>query len=236
MGREIEKEAVVRGHEVISVFDPAEDMPFDHDKLLEADLAIEYSIPDSVINNILTCFKASKPIVVGTTGWYEHLPEINKTCLSCGGTLFFAPNFSLTVNIFFRLNKYLAGLMNHQKGYEVLISEVHHTKKKDAPSGTAERLAIGLVDNLDDKNNWITFGKGALVGLTPGEIPIMYSREDDVVGIHEVEYQSDADKISIRHEAHNRKGFAIGTLVASEWVLSKKGVFGMEDLLKDTLK
>lgn len=236
MGREIEAEAGKRRHEVVGVFDPDYRRRLDYAALSKSDIAIEFSLPDTAKENMITCFKANKPVVCGTTGWYKQLKSVMEICREFDGTLLYSPNFSLTVNSFFKLNSYLARFMNNMDGYEVSVSEVHHAKKKDAPSGTAVKLAENLAKILFIRNKWVVLEKGSVGLMAENEFPVFYSRQEGVTGIHEVEYKSSIDKISIRHEAFNRKGFAIGTLIASEWVLSKKGIFTMDDLMDDVFQ
>ena len=232
MGKEIEKISLERGHQIISICDPYAGEAFDLEKLKLADIAIEYSVPSVVHENILKCFGVAVPVVVGTTGWYQQLPDIIEACEKFKATIFYSPNYSIGVNIFFRINEMLAKLMKDQPDYEVKLNEVHHTKKKDAPSGTTIKLADIILSTLERKKSWVCNEKGNEIELNADTIPITYSREDDVVGFHEVDYLSSSDKITLVHEAYSRKGFAVGTLVASEWLIGRKGVFTMHDLLQ----
>ena len=191
-----------------------------------ADVAIEFSMPAVAMDNYRRAFAAGVPVVSGTTGWLEHLPEIKEAC-KAGQTFFYASNFSLGVNIFFALNKYLAKIMNDFPAYDVRMVETHHVHKLDAPSGTAITLAEGLIDNIERKNKWVE-------GKEPAEdeIGICSVREGEVPGIHTVIYESDVDTISITHDAKSRMGFALGAVIAAEFTCGKKGFLTMQDMLK----
>lgn len=196
------------------------------DAFKSADVAIEFSMPAVAMDNYRRAFAAGVPVVSGTTGWLEHLPEIKEAC-KAGQTFFYASNFSLGVNIFFALNKYLAKIMNDFPAYDVRMVETHHVHKLDAPSGTAITLAEGLIDNIERKNKWVE-------GKEPAEdeIGICSVREGEVPGIHTVIYESDVDTISITHDAKSRMGFALGAVVAAEFTCGKKGFLTMQDMLK----
>jgi 4-hydroxy-tetrahydrodipicolinate reductase len=226
MGKEIEQIAVARGHEVVLKMTEEnrnEVLP----RLSDADAAIEFSQPGSAISNIEACFSANVPVVVGTTGWYDHFDSIATQCKSNGQALFTATNFSLGVNLFFEMNRQLAKLMNPHTDYEVSMEEIHHVHKLDSPSGTAITIAEGLIDELDSKASWTEDNSAP----SNSEINIISSREGEVPGTHVVHYNSEIDHIEIKHEAHNRKGFALGSVLAAEWIQGKKGVFTMKDLL-----
>lgn len=225
MGREIEQIAKKRGHEIVSIIDIDNQADFESEAFRSAEVAIEFTIPSVAIENYRKCFAAGVPVVSGTTGWLEHLPEIKKACNE-GKTFFYASNFSLGVNIFFALNKYLAKIMNGFPAYEVNMEEVHHIHKLDAPSGTAITLAEGIIEELDRKNSWVE-GKKA----TTNEIEITAIRRDEVPGIHSITYESDVDSIRITHDAKSRKGFALGAVVAAEFTCRKKGFLTMTDML-----
>ena len=227
MGHAIEQIALQRGHEIVSVIDVNNQEDFASDAFKSADVAIEFSMPAVAMDNYRRAFAAGVPVVSGTTGWLEHLPEIKAACKN-GQTFFYASNFSLGVNIFFALNKYLAKIMNDFPAYNVRMVETHHVHKLDAPSGTAITLAEGLIDNIERKSRWVE-GKEA----AKDEIEICSIREGEVPGIHTVIYESDVDTISITHDAKSRMGFALGAVVAAEFTCGKKGFLTMQDLLKN---
>ena len=226
MGHAIEQIALQRGHEIVSVIDVNNQEDFMSDAFKSADVAIEFSMPAVAMDNYRRAFAAGVPVVSGTTGWLEHLPEIKEAC-KAGQTFFYASNFSLGVNIFLALNKYLAKIMNDFPAYDVRMVETHHVHKLDAPSGTAITLAEGLIDNIERKNKWVE-------GKEPAEdeIGICSVREGEVPGIHTVIYESDVDTISITHDAKSRMGFALGAVVAAEFTCGKKGFLTMQDMLK----
>ena len=226
MGHAIEQIALQRGHEIVSVIDVNNQEDFTSDAFKSADVAIEFSMPAVAMDNYRRAFAAGVPVVSGTTGWLEHLPEIKEAC-KAGQTFFYASNFRLGVNIFFALNKYLAKIMNDFPAYDVRMVETHHVHKLDAPSGTAITLAEGLIDNIERKNKWVE-------GKEPAEdeIGICSVREGEVPGIHTVIYESDVDTISITHDAKRRMGFALGAVIAAEFTCGKKGFLTMQDMLK----
>jgi 4-hydroxy-tetrahydrodipicolinate reductase len=226
MGKEIEQIALSRGHKITLIVDAHNATTYTLEELKKADVAIEFSTPDSVISNIYKCFEAGVPIVVGTTGWLNKLDEIKKACLDKKQTLFYTSNYSIGVNLFFKLNTQLARLMNNHKEYNVSMEEIHHVHKLDSPSGTAISLANQAIAQLDEKQKWVN-----LATQNKNELGIISKRLDEVPGTHTVTYGSDIDEISITHIAYNRKGFALGAVVAAEWVRDKKGVFGMEQLM-----
>jgi 4-hydroxy-tetrahydrodipicolinate reductase len=222
MGKVIEEIALKRGHSVVFKTNEAS-MEKD---VSRADVAIDFSTPETVVDNIKKCFAVNVPVVVGTTGWYERFSEVCRLCELGGHSLFHATNFSIGVNIFFEVNKTLAKLMNTQPDYEIEMTEIHHTQKLDSPSGTAITLADGIIENVDRKSSWSE--------NKPGEesILIQAKRERDVPGMHIVNYENEIDKIEIKHEAKGRIGFATGAVLAAEWLLDKPGVYTMKDLLK----
>lgn len=226
MGHAIEKIALDRGHKIVAIIDVNNSADFDSAAFKSADVAIEFSTPDSAINNYRKCFEANIPVVAGTTGWLEHMDEVKKACTEQGKTFFYASNYSLGVNIFFTLNKYLAKIMNNYPNYDVKMEEIHHIHKLDAPSGTAITLAEGLINELDRKDRWNleTEEKNT-------DVAIHCIREGEVPGIHEIVYESEADVISIKHDAKSRIGFALGAVVAAEFTSGKKGFLGMNDML-----
>ncbi len=225
MGKAIEQEALERGHE-ISLRVDSSNADFGADMLETSDLAIDFSTPDAAPKNIHKCFDAGIPVVVGTTAWDGEYPAIEERCEKEGRTLFHAPNFSIGVNLFFALNRYLASLMNGQEAYDVDIEEVHHKEKKDAPSGTAVHLAKDLIAALDRKTQWVKEK-----AEEPGALQVASERKDDVKGTHTVRYSSPIDDITIQHKAHSRKGFALGAVLAAEWVKDRSGIFTMQDML-----
>jgi len=226
MGKEIEKIALERGHEIIYKFDVVDRESFTKENLNNVDVAIEFTQPESAYNNYLKCFEANIPVVSGTTGWLDKLPDIKSQCVQNGKTFFYASNFSIGVNVFFKLNKHLAKLINKIEGYDSSISETHHTEKKDAPSGTAITLAEDLIENSDKKKTWVKEN-----AVNNSELVIRSFREGKVPGIHTVKYESDVDYIEIKHSAKNRKGFAIGAVLAAELTQKKSGFLNMDDLL-----
>ncbi len=227
MGHEIEKIALQRGHEIVCTIDINENSKFDSPEFKSADVAIEFTSPDSALQNYRKAFAANVPVVSGTTGWLEHLEEIKQACENNGQTFFYASNFSLGVNIFFALNNYLAKVMNRFPDYDVQMEETHHIHKLDAPSGTAITLAEGILDNLDRKRSW-----SLDEAKDENELQIKAFREGEVPGIHTVIYESEADSIRITHDAKSRKGFALGAVLAAEFTKDKKGFLGMTDMLK----
>ena len=226
MGKEIEKIALERNHEVIFKFDVNNKDEFTVDNLKKVDVAIEFTQPESAYGNYMKCFEANIPVVSGTTGWLDNLPDVKIQCEQNGQTFFYASNFSIGVNLFFKLNKQLANLMNNIEGYDVYISETHHTEKKDAPSGTAITIAEDLIANFNKKQSWV---KENAVNNT--ELAIRSFREGKVPGIHTVKYESDVDYIEISHSAKSRKGFALGAVLAAEFTIINKGFLTMNDLL-----
>ncbi len=228
MGREIEEMAQEQGHDVLVVIDNENDWVKYKDSLTEADVAIEFSMPETAVSNIRRCFDAGLPVVSGTTGWTESLDAIQEVCQQSGNAFFYASNFSLGMNIMFELNKKLAALMSKHPQYHILIEEIHHSGKKDAPSGTAITLADSIMQYHPIKSKWVN--KPA---LNADELEIISIRKDKIPGSHFVKYYSDVDSLEIKHSAHSRKGFVIGALMAAEWLIGKKGYFSMKDMLYD---
>ena len=228
MGKEIEKVARSRGHEIVCIIDINNQDDFESEAFKSADVAIEFTNPMVAYSNYMKAFKADVKLVSGSTGWMaEHGEEIKKLCTEGGKTLFWSSNFSLGVSIFSALNKYLAKIMNQFPAYDVTMSETHHIHKLDAPSGTAITLAEGIIENVDRKDRWTLE-----TAEQPTDLPIHAIREGEVPGIHEVTYESDVDYISIKHDAKSRAGFALGAVVAAEFTAGKKGFLGMDDMLK----
>jgi 4-hydroxy-tetrahydrodipicolinate reductase len=220
MGKEIEEIALQRGHEII--IKTSSNDSFD---INLADVAIDFSVPTSAYSNISNCINKNVPVVSGTTGWLDRYEEAVNLCNEKKGSFIYASNFSVGVNIFFELNNQLAKMMNNLSDYNITMEEIHHTKKLDAPSGTAITLANGIIEN-SYKSSWELNGE-----ISEKSIPIIAKRIPDVPGTHTVDYSSEVDSIEITHTAHNRKGFALGAVIAAEWILNKKGVFTMRDVL-----
>jgi 4-hydroxy-tetrahydrodipicolinate reductase len=220
MGKVIERIALERGHEIVLRKSGKDTF----EGLEHADVAIDFSIPDAAVSNISTCLDNNIPVISGTTGWLENYDKMVVLCQEKNGAFIYGSNFSLGVNIFFQLNDYLAKIMSKIGQYKIAMEEVHHTQKLDAPSGTAITLAKGIIDN-SDYSSW------ALENAKDDEILIDAKRIENVPGTHSVFYNSDVDTIEIKHIAHNREGFALGAVVAAEWIQRKKGVFTMKDVL-----
>ncbi|MCD7901176.1 MAG: 4-hydroxy-tetrahydrodipicolinate reductase [Bacteroides sp.] len=226
MGKEIEKVALSRGHEIVCIIDIHNQGDFESEAFRSADVAIEFTSPKVAYNNYIKTFNAGVKLVSGSTGWMaEHGEEIKKLCREEGKTLFWASNFSLGVVIFSAVNNYLAKVMNQFPIYDVSMSETHHIHKLDAPSGTAITLAEGILENLERKTSWVE-GEAK----TADQLPIEAIREGEVVGIHTIRYDSDADSISITHDAKNRSGFVLGAILAAEYTAIHEGYLGMNDL------
>lgn len=235
MGKMIEKIATDRHHQIVLKIDHDNLDDLTVENLQKADVAIEFSTPDTVLGNIKKCFEAGVPIVVGTTGWYGQLQQIKDSCLDSNNALIYASNFSVGVNVFFHVNEVLAKLMNKYPYYDVQVEEIHHTQKLDSPSGTAMTIAEGIIDNLDTKNEWVnTLDKNdnsdILDQLKPDQLLIESLRIDSVPGTHTVIYDSEIDTIEFKHTAHNRSGFALGAVLAAEWIQGKKGFFTAKDM------
>lgn len=228
MGKMIQEIAISRGHKEVRVFDPSIEKPLKQEDLDNIDVAVEFSTPDSAPQNYLICFQAGVPVVSGTTGWLTRWDEICKAALSANTGFFYSSNFSLGVNLFFKLNTMLARIMAPQKNYVPHIEEIHHVHKSDAPSGTAITLAEGLFQENTSLNQWVLNRIGS-----EHDLPIFFTREGKVTGTHTVSYVGDVDKISIKHEAFKREGFAFGAVLAAEFLIDKKGIFSMKDLLAD---
>lgn len=227
MGREIEKILAERGHEVALIIDQENSHELDAEHLKGIDVALEFTTPATAYENLRRCIACHVPVVSGTTGWTERLGELERYCREEGSALFYASNYCLGVNLLFRLNRQLARLMNHFPQYEVSIEEVHHTQKKDAPSGTAITLADGILAEVERKHEWIND-----TNATPSQIAIRSVREGMIPGIHTVSYESADDRLELRHEIKNRRTLAEGAVVAAEFLCGKVGVYTMDDLLK----
>lgn len=226
MGKEIEKIALGRGHEIVCIIDVNNQDDFESEAFRSADVAIEFTNPMVAYSNYIKAFNAGVKLVSGSTGWMEeHGEEIKKLCTEGGKTLFWSSNFSLGVAIFSAVNTYLAKIMNQFPAYDVTMSETHHIHKLDAPSGTAITLAEGILENMERKSNWVKEEAHAA-----GELPIHSIREGEVCGIHSIRYDSDADSITITHDAKNRGGFSLGAVLAAEYTAMHEGYLGMSDL------
>ncbi len=229
MGKEIAQKATELGDTIAGVYDRDEDWKNDPEPLKLCDVVIDFSRPMAAPDNIRRCLTAHKPIVVGTTGWYHHLPELTHLCQKLGGAIFYAPNFSIGINIFFEIAEKLARALNVYP-YETSIKEVHHIHKVDAPSGTAIALAARIISQLNKYHEWqLVMGGNA----DEGKLPITAVREGEVTGFHEVTFKSDSDIIRLSHEALNRSGFVMGALAAARWILNRKGIFTMKDMIGD---
>ena len=221
MGKTIEQIALKRGHEIVLKVDENTN----EYNISEADVAIDFSIPSVAFKNITNCFNNNVPVICGTTGWLEKFDEATDICKKNNGAFIYASNFSLGVNIFFELNDYLAKMMKNLGQYNISMEEIHHTKKLDAPSGTAITLAEDIIKHTS-KNKWALD-----VTTSEDELPIVAKRIPGVPGTHSIKYESEVDTIDIKHTAHNRQGFALGAVVAAEWLADKKGIFSMKDVL-----
>lgn len=220
MGKVIENIALERGHEIVLKKGSQDSF----EGLLNADVAIDFSVPDSAVSHISECLNHNIPVISGTTGWLENYNEMVSLCEKQNGSFIYGSNFSLGVNIFFELNNYLAKMMKNLSDYKVSMEEIHHTQKLDAPSGTAISLAEGIINN-SNYTNW------TMESPTADQIHIEAKRIENIPGTHSIFYDSKVDQIEIKHTAHNREGFALGSVIAAEWIIGKKGVFTMKDVL-----
>ncbi|WP_113654133.1 4-hydroxy-tetrahydrodipicolinate reductase [Pedobacter namyangjuensis] len=232
MGQIIERFALERGHEIVLKITADNLADLNKENLKKADVAIDFSAPDAAVDNIYKCFEASLPVVVGTTGWYGSLQEIKNDCLKSNNALLYGSNFSIGVNLFFHLNKVLAKLMNNYPAYDVQVEEIHHTQKLDAPSGTAMTIAEGIIDEVERKSEWLNEVVGTPIPdvIKNEQLLIESHRIENVPGTHTVVYSSEVDDIEIKHTAHNRAGFALGAVVAAEWLLNKQGFYNIADV------
>ena len=227
MGREIEKIAIQRGHDIPLIIDIQNAQELDRENLRVCDVAIEFTMPESAVNNYLACFEAGIPVVSGTTGWLHHRDYVHEKCLEMDGTFFYASNFSIGVNLFFELNRKLAALMAKHAQYKARMKEIHHTQKLDAPSGTAISLAEDIIRALPELDSWTLEPSNSY-----SQLPIEAERTGVVPGTHIITYESEVDYIEITHLAKNRKGFALGAVMAAEYCHTHKGILSMSDLLK----
>ena len=226
MGKAIEEIAINRGHTIGLKIDIHSLADFTKENLQQCDVAIEFTSPHTAVQNILTCIEAGIPVVCGSTGWLARWEEVKQACEANNGSLVYASNYSVGVNVFFEVNQLLARLMNPQTDYEVSMEEIHHTEKKDAPSGTAITLAEQILENLGRKKQWVNEQT-----VSPEELSIISERIDPAPGTHKIKYSSSVDDIEIIHTAHNRQGFATGAVLAAEFIKGKKGIFSMKDVL-----
>ena len=226
MGHTIERIALERNHQVVLKINDENLNDLTGENIRKADVAIEFTNPDSAVDNILFCLENNVPVVCGTTGWLKQLKFVEDKCKELNGAFLYASNYSVGVNIFFEINKKLAALMNAHLTYNVAIEETHHTHKKDAPSGTAITLAEQVIEALDKKNKWVNDR-----AEDAEQLSIISKRIDEVPGTHSVKYSSSIDDIEIIHTAHNRDGFAEGAVLAAEFIRGKKGIFSMKDVL-----
>ncbi len=226
MGKAIEEIALKKGHSIVMRITDQNLDELTKENLSKADVAIEFTSPESALTNIMLCFEAGIAVVCGTTGWLLQMNIVKDKCKEKNGTFLYASNFSIGVNIFFELNKKLAQLMNQHNDYKILIEEIHHTEKKDAPSGTAIILAEQIIEASGIKNKWVNNTSENI-----NDLSIISKRINNTPGTHSIKYTSDVDDIEILHTAHNRKGFAAGAVLAAEFIYGKKGIFSMKDVL-----
>ncbi len=232
MGKLLERFAQERGHEICITIDADNASDIRSERFKEADVAIEFSVPHAALEHIYDAFEADVPIVVGTTGWYDELAAVEQKCRAGNNTLLYASNFSVGVNVFFYVNKVLARLMNSYSQYDVQVEEIHHTQKLDAPSGTAITIAEGILDGLERKNTWVNelIVQQDDVITKPNELLIESHRIEEVPGTHTVIYSSEVDELEFKHTAHSRAGFALGAILAAEWLHGKKGFYSIQDM------
>jgi 4-hydroxy-tetrahydrodipicolinate reductase len=226
MGKAIEEIAVEKGHEVVLKIDISNANEFNKENIAKADVAIEFTGPHSAFENVSKCLQLGIPVVSGSTGWLDKWNEVKDLCTAVNGAMVYASNYSIGVNLFFELNTYLARLMNKHKEYDVVMKEIHHTQKKDAPSGTAITLAEQVLANINSKKQWVNDATNKADDLV-----IVSERIDPYPGTHTIKYRSSIDEIEITHTAHSRKGFAGGAVLAAEFLVGKKGIFGMREVL-----
>lgn len=228
MGKEIEAIARERGHDIALIVDVNNRHDLSAENLKKCDVAIEFSSPQTAVDNVLACLSAGAPVVCGSTGWLAQLDEVEQVCKANNGAFFYASNYSVGVNIFFRINQILAAMMSSVQGYSLSMEEVHHTEKKDAPSGTAITIAELIMAELKGISKWVNTAAHA-----DNELPIVSLREPNVPGTHTVRYNSSVDEITLTHTAKSRRGFALGAVLAAEFLQGKRGCYGMNDMLSE---
>lgn len=228
MGHEIEQVLLRRGHTIGLIIDENNRSELTPSALRDIDVAIEFTTPDTAYDNILACIESGTAVVSGTTGWTQRLPELQQRCREVGGTMIYSSNYSLGVNVAFRVNRYLAELMNRFDSYDVRIEEIHHIHKKDAPSGTAITLADDIIARMERKSSWADAAKAGA-----SDIAITSVRKGEVPGTHTVTYESDDDVLELRHTLKSRRALAVGAVVAAEFICGKKGVFTIDDLFNE---
>ena len=226
MGKEVERIALSRNHTIVAKLDNENDWEQFSETGTKADVVVDFSMPAAALSVFAACFNMGIPLVTGTTGWYKQMDEVIQMVSEKQASFFYAPNFSIGVNLFFSVNRKLAALMNSVGGYDVSITETHHIHKLDAPSGTAIQAANDIIDETDNLTDWILNNHAA------GKLPVYSIREGEVTGTHEILWQSAADEITLKHTAKNRSGFALGAVMAAEFIQGKTGVFTMKDMLK----
>jgi 4-hydroxy-tetrahydrodipicolinate reductase len=226
MGKAIEEIAIQRGHSIILKIDENNTNDFTRENISKADVAIEFTSPHSAYDNVKKTIEFGVAVVCGSTGWLSKIDEIKNICTKRNGAFVYASNFSVGVNIFFEVNKKLAAMMAAHNDYDVSLTEIHHTQKKDAPSGTAITLAEQILEEIPRKKSWVNH-----ISDNPDELEILSERIDPAPGTHKIKYSSPVDDIEIIHTAHSRKGFALGAVLAAEFLKNKKGIFGMKDVL-----
>lgn len=232
MGKMIESIALDRNHEIVLIIDQNNADELKPENLRKADVAIEFSTPDTVLNNINTCIAAGVPLVVGTTGWYGQLQKVKDDCIAAGSTVMYGSNFSVGVNIFFQLNQQLAKMMNNfSDQYDVALEEIHHIHKLDSPSGTAITIAEDILEEFDKKTEWVDVkADDEVTNHKPEHLIIASYREGEVPGTHSVIYDSEVDRIEFKHVAHGRQGFALGAVLAAEWLKGKTGFYSVKEM------
>lgn len=226
MGKEIEKLSIKKGYDIVAIVDNDQEWKEQMSDIKNSDVIIDFSQPEVVVDILLKSFELKVPVVTGTTGWYDQFDRVVQNCKKNDATLFYAPNFSIGVNVFFKMNRELADIMNKVDGYRVKIKETHHIHKLDAPSGTAIKVADDIIAQSDKLTSWINEKTNM-----PDVLPVLSKRKGSVTGTHKVIYTSDVDKILLTHKAYSRSAFADGALVAASFVYKKKGIFTMEDIL-----
>ncbi len=229
MGHEIESIAISRGHEIVARIDVGNTQDFESPDFASADVAIEFSTPATAVGNYLKAFAAGVPVVSGTTGWTARMPEVKNACHDCNATFLWSSNFSIGVNIFFAVNRYLAAIMDHEAQYTPSITEIHHIHKLDHPSGTAITLADGIIDLHHAITGWSEESSDS------GTLRINHKREGEVPGTHIITWDSEADAITLEHRAKSRRGFALGAVMAAEWIKDRKGWLTMDMMMNDIL-